>query len=148
MPSLLQGQDITCFSGAAFDHFLTFSQSIIINKEPKKTVSNSSTPAMFGYPSRRQEVSYDLVPQSGIFSAIINYNVGQQNLTDENGLQLRIPEGNITMKTTGGCKDYIMDGSKTKNLIIDNKLYNITSSPKIQKYLGLDFYYFILTESK
>lgn len=145
MPSLLQGQDITCFTGSLHDHFLTFSQLIVVNKEAKKTISNISTRSLAGYPAKRQEASYTLTPQSGQFYAHITYNKNQ-NLVDENNLQLRTSEGDIWMKTSGEAKDYILDG-KTENILVDNKLYNVTSSPEVRKFLGLDFFVFKLTET-
>lgn len=145
MPSLLAGQDMFWATGSLFDHFLTFSQQIIINKEPKKTISNVSTPSLAGYSNRRQEISYELTPQSGIMNAIVTYP-SSQNAVDENNLQIRIKEGEVSIKTTGNAKDYILDG-KTENILIDDKVYNLTSSYKVQQFLGLKFYYFKLTET-
>lgn len=146
MPSLVAGQDMLWATGTLRDHFDTFSQQIIVHKEPKKTVDNTSTPTLHGYSSRRASVSYTSTPVSGIFSAIVNYNRDDQNLTDENGLQIRTPDGELTIKTTGGCKDFIVNG-KTKNIEIDGKTFNLTSSYKVQKFFGLDYYYFTLTET-
>src|SRR6056300_868095 len=134
-----------CFTGALNDLFDTFKQEIIVNKEPKKTVSNVSTPTLAGYSNRRQEVSYTLTPRSGIFHSIVDYR-RNQDITDENGLQLRTPEGEIYIKTSGGAKDYIIQG-KTENIIVDNKIYNVTSSYEIKRFLGYDMYVFTLTET-
>ena len=137
--------DTICFTGALNDWFDTFKQLIVVNKEAKKTISNISTRSLAGYPVKREEASHTLVPQSGQFYAHVTYNKNQ-SLVDENNLQLRTSEGNIWIKTSGEAKDYILDG-KTENILVDNKLYNVTSSPEVRKFLGLDFFVFKLTET-
>jgi len=138
-----------CMTGILSDHFFTFSQVIVVNKEPKKEVSFINTPSLPGYSSRRQEISETLIPVSGKFHALVNYVRDNQKLRAENErneLMARTPEGNVLIKTTGEAKDYIING-KTENILVDGKTYNVTSSYQVQKFLGLDYYYFELTET-
>lgn len=147
MPSLITSTEITSFTGCLGDHFDTFKRQIIINKEPKKTIKSGTmdSPAMHGYGRRRQEVSYELVPQSGIYNAIVRYKVGT-NETDED-LGFRYPEGTtatIKLDTAGNA---YMTAGKTENVVIDGKTFNPNGPSIVQNFLGLAYYIHPLTET-
>lgn len=144
MPSLISADEIAFFTGQLGNHFDTFKQDIIINKEPLKSVRNTEANQYFGYGETTSITDYDYQLVSGIYPAIVSYNRGVTQ-TRESLIKTKtfIPENSIQIKVQVDAKNYIQNG-KTENIIVDGVAYNVISEPIIQNYLGLYFYIYNL----
>lgn len=144
MASLVSDADKEFYTGALNDHFDTFKRSVTIYKEPRKTYSNASAVIYPGYDYSSQEGEVTFEAVSGVYDAmIIDKNV--QSLTEITEPKFNVPKGEKVIKVKQDAREFINNG-KTEYLLDNGKKYNITSKEKIQNYLGLQFYYYEITE--
>ena len=146
MSSLLSTSEISRLTGIFYQHWQTFSQfnTITINKEPIQTITNTGIDGILpGYGNSSQETNITYTARSQTFNAIVKYYNTQPriNMTD---LHFDLAQGQAQIKVDQSARDYIMDGTKTENVVLNNIKYNLLSDEKIQNYLGLKFMYFLL----
>ena len=77
MASLISDTEKNNLTGIFGDIFDTFKRTIVIHKEPKRVVGTINTASLFGYGDPAESVNYTYVPQSGVYSATIRYNLDQ-----------------------------------------------------------------------
>jgi hypothetical protein len=150
MPSLLTSTDEVCVSGALSDLFDTFSQNIIINKEPKKTLiaGTTNTPSLPGYSRRRENLSYTYDPVSGVYPAIVDQRNSLQRSEVSANEKFRYPEGVIMIKVKDDAKNFINNGVKTENIIANGQMYNVVSEPEPKKAFGWSLWVIELKKTK
>ena len=73
MASLLSSLEISGITGIFEDIFDTFKRTIVIHKEPVKTISQINTENLFGYGDSSNTVNYTYAPQSGSYFSKISY---------------------------------------------------------------------------
>ena len=141
MASLVPTAAATIFETALGDHFDTFKATITINKEPKKTVTLSSSQNIYaGYSAPKEQVSY--TPVSKTFSAIVNYKENQP-LDYQEELKATIEKGDVRVKVESDCREYIEKG-KTLSIDIGGNPFNVVSSEGVRYFLGKTYYVFYL----
>lgn len=151
--NLITGSVLASFSGAFGDLFDTFARYrpdryIVINKEPIKTIVQSSpSDAYAGYSSTNVINDYVLTPVSGVFPAQMIYEYKTNELDVNNPeLQVNIANNSVNIKVEANAKDFILAG-KTESILVDGQLFNQASQYKVQDFLGVQYYYFKLTQT-
>jgi hypothetical protein len=152
MASLLSTTQIAGMTGTMKDHFDTFSRSIVVHKESKKTI-NAGAEAdinldfVYGYGEEQTELqnNYEYTPVNASFSALIRYgkNQGEDVLPD---VSIRFPEGVVVIKVELDCYNYIKDGGKTEKITFDDKHWKIIGAPRAKFYLSRPMYLFQIQE--
>ena len=145
MSNLLSTTDISFFTGAIASHFDTFTynrtRTIIVHKEPYKTIT--SGPTVFGYGSESTPNNVTFTPCSGIYPAQIKYDPEQTtemlpSIKNINNI------GEVRIKIEKNARDFIEDGRKVEGIEFDGKYYNLFSSEGTLNYLGYKFYIYKL----
>lgn len=141
MPSLVPTSAQTLFETALGDHFDTFKTTIIVNKEPSKTVTLKASQNIYaGYSAPKETVTY--TPVSSSFNAIVNYKENQP-LDYQDELKANIEKGDVRIKVENDAKDYIEKG-RTVSIDIGGKLFNVVSSEGVRYFLSKTYYVFYL----
>ena len=137
MASLIPSSALAGLQAALSDHFDTFKGTIIVNKEPKKTVTLTADQNIYaGYGAPKTQTTYTPVNQS--FSAIINYKENQP-LEYQDELKVMIEKGDVRIKVELDCKNYI-DKGKTESIEINGSLFNVVSSDGARFFVGQTYY--------
>lgn len=147
MASLVSTNESYYFTGQFGRHFETFSRNITVQKKPIETFSVNSTNNVFpGYsePANISNITY--TPISGVFPAIIRYNLKSTNPVIYEA-KTTLSQGQCQIKVQNDCRDFILNGV-TENIVVDGYPYFIVSDDGAQNYLGLMYYYFILQRTK
>lgn len=119
----------------------------VIVKEPLKVINNSSSNFLPGYNSddlNTTDITYTQV--TGVFPCITLYadSPKEQGFTQ---IHTSLGTNEIMLKVKEDAKNYITQG-KTENVIINNQVFNINPSFKIQNYFGSLYFYFKCTETQ
>lgn len=146
MPSLISDTEKNNLTGIFGDIFDTFKRTIVIHKEPKRVIDSISTSSLFGYGDPASSINYTFVPQSGVYSATIRYNIDQsvERLGD---IPQYIEDGSVYIKVQKNAKDYIKNG-KTEKITFDNKSFKVASEDANKSFLDAEFYVFRLESTK
>jgi hypothetical protein len=146
MASLISDTEKTKLTGIFGDIFDTFKRTIVIHKEPKRVIDSISTSSLFGYGDPASSINYTFVPQSGVYSATIRYNIDQsvERLGD---IPQYIEDGSVYIKVQKNAKDYIKNG-KTEKITFDNKSFKVASEDANKSFLDAEFYVFRLESTK
>jgi hypothetical protein len=151
MASFLDSNTIASFTGALQNHFDTFTQNrtrlITIYKEPIKTFATQRPNPIYGYGSESAISSVTYTPVTGIFPAMITYNLDQkiERLED---LRNAFSEGEVRIKVESNARNFIEDGRKNEKFEFDGKSYNQITDDGVQNYMGLVFYVYKLKRTK
>ena len=141
MASLIPTASKEVFEKALGDHFDTFKANIIINKEPKKTITLAENQNIYaGYSAPSQTITY--TPVNATYSAIINYKENQP-LDYQDELKANIEKGDVRIKVELDAKNYIEKG-RTISIDIGGKLFNVVSSEGVRYFIGKTYYVFYL----
>lgn len=134
------------FTGEFAKHFDTFAQwtPIVVNKEPIKSL-NVSVPTYNSYGNDDNNQDYTLIPVSATFSGIVIYPPQKVDLENKTA-KFMLASNQVMIKVKQEARDYINNG-KTENVIVDGNIYNVSTTYKVQHYLGLEYYYFTLEGS-
>lgn len=147
MGSLLSSNQISILTGVLGQHFDTFTQErtrlITIYKEPIKNISVTRTNPMYGYgdDSVQEHITYTEV--TGIFPAMITYNLIQKT-TELEELKNTVSKGEVRIKVEQNARDFIEDGRRNEKFLFDGKTFNTITDDGIQNYLGLVYYIYRL----
>jgi len=148
MANLLTSTDIVGLTGSLGDHFDTFKREIVIFKEPIRVINNvTSNNSYAGYGETSNEIEFTYLPVSGVYSGIVSYYEDQQSEMGESIGNLFLGQGKIKVKIEQDARDFILNGSKTEAIDIDNNTFNKFSSERVQDYLGLKYYVFYLEKT-
>jgi hypothetical protein len=149
MPSLLTEVEKNNLTPLLEDLFDTFARDIVINKEPKKVIINSSTSSLIGYGDESNQENFTYVPEQKTFKAKVKYQNAQdlEPSTTLQGFPVPFTEGLVKIKVRKDAKDYISDG-KTENIEIDGKRFNIVTEAAVKKFFNVTFYVYFLKETK
>lgn len=149
MPSLISQQGITNYHKAIDNHFDTFKRSITIHKEPIKRIVSSQTSSgpIIGYEDHAITQKIEYIPRNQSFDAIINYSIGKADLTNIIDLKVVMGSNTVLIKVKKDARDYIMN-DKTEKITFDDKSFNLLSQDLVKNYLGLNYYFFYLEETK
>ena len=127
MASLIPSSALAGLQAALSDHFDTFKGTIIVNKEPKKTVTLTADQNIYaGYGAPK----------------IINYKENQP-LEYQDELKVMIEKGDVRIKVELDCKNYI-DKGKTESIEINGSLFNVVSSDGARFFVGQTYYVYYL----
>jgi len=145
MSSLLTPTEIDFFTAEFSKHFDTFAVSIVrVFKAPTITYtdynSNNTFPG-YGDQSNPTNITNTLVYQD--FPCIAIYN-RDQKIEIFQEIKVGVPAGQCRIKVKEDCKNYIKNGVKTENVIVDEIVWNDISDDGCQNYLGLRYFYFML----
>ena len=134
MASLLQSTEITSLVSILGDVFDTFKREIVVNKAPKKVISQINESQLFGYGEAANPVNYTYTPQSGVYYAKVSYleYKGDEYIQD---FQSKIDSNLVRIKVQSDAKDYIENGT-TENIAIDNKTFNLLGDHMVKNFLG------------
>ena len=148
MANLLSDTDKAYFTGVLGDLFETFQRSIIVHKEPVKTISNiNSSNSYAGYGDTPNLENIEYVPKSKTFEAMVSYMDKAQSSLDTE-INIQIPRNAaVRIKVKSDCRDYIKLG-KTERIEIDGKSFNVTGDESVKYNFGyyLFVYYLELTK--
>ena len=141
--SLLTSDEILEFQSLFSEHFPLFSSfhNITVFKEPRRIVGNPSDNSYPGYGgSPTQSITYEQV--TGVYPVMMVKD-DSSLLKEFSQTKSLLPKGQIRIKVSGDCKDFIVNG-KTEALMIDGDTYNLISTDFHQHYLNLEYFYFTL----
>lgn len=145
MSSLLSDSEKTSITGELFNLFQTLSRPLVIHKEPLKTIiENNSSNNIYGYEESSQQTNYTYTPISGFYSAVVRYGYRDQKTDTFYESKVSIPKGQCRIKVMESGRNFILDGTKTESIIVDDNKFNIISSDGVKEHFGLKFYYFML----
>lgn len=142
---------INSFSGAFGNHFDSFvrmqtGRYITIFKEPIKRIITSDSNMMAGYSMPNTESTYELIPVSGVFPATIVYQKKENEDAYSKDIGTTFVDNLLQIKVEKDAADFIRAG-KVQNVLLDGQTFNNVSQYKVQNYLGLQYYYFTLSQS-
>lgn len=146
MASLISDNEKTKLTGIFGDIFDTFKRAIVIHKEPKRVIDSINTSSLFGYGDPASPINYTFVPQSGIYSATIRYNI-DQSVERVGDIPQYIEDGTVYIKVQKNAKDYIKNG-KTEKITFDNKSFKVASEDANRSFLDAEFFVFKLESTK
>jgi len=149
MASLLQSTEITSLVSILGDVFDTFKRQIVINKSPKKVISQINESQLFGYGEAANPVNYTYTPQSGTYYAKVSYleYKGDEYIQD---FQSKIDQNIVRIKVQSDAKEYIENGT-TESISIDDKTFNLLGDHMVKNFLGpsgYTTYVYYLQETK
>ena len=148
MANLLSDTDKAYFTGVLGDLFDTFQRSIVVHKEPVKTISNintSNTYAGYGDTPNLENIEY--VPKSQTFQAMISYMDRAQSSLDTE-INISVPKNAaVRIKVKQDCRDYIKTG-RTERVEIDGKSFNVIGDESIKYNFGYSLYVYYLELTK
>ena len=135
MPSLISETEKNNLTGIFNDIFDTFKREIVVHKEPKRVVGTINTASLFGYGDPADSVNYTYIPQSGVYSATVRYNLDQTQDT-LGDIPSYVSEGGVFIKVQKPAKDYINKG-KTEKITFDNKSFKVVSEDANKRLLEI-----------
>jgi hypothetical protein len=149
MPSLLTEVEKNNLTPLLEDLFDTFARDIIVHKEPKKIVINSSTNSLAGYDDSSNENNFTYIPENKTFKAKVKYENAQDIEASKTleGFPNLLTQGLVKIKVRKDAKDYISDG-KVERIEIDGKSFNLTTAAAVKKFFNVTFYVYFLKETK
>jgi len=146
MASLLSSLEISGITGIFEDIFDTFKRTIVIHKEPVKTISQINTENLFGYGDSSNTVNYTYAPQSGSYFAKISYVEKSSEDPYVRDLGTRIDSNIVRIKVKNDVRNYIQKG-KTEKITFDDKTFQIAGNEIVKNFLGSEFYIYYLKET-
>lgn len=148
MPSLISETEKAVLTGIFGDIFDTFQRSIVVYKEPIKTIV-SVTPSNFvyGFGDSQAEDTYTYTEVTGVYPAVVRYGMQPQELTQNDDIKAFISAGEVTIKVRQDCRDFINLG-KTEKIVFDNRTFFLDSDEKKQTFLSSEFYIYKLKAAK
>ena len=146
MPSLISDTEKNNLTGIFGDIFDTFKRTITVHKEPKRVVDSINTSSLFGYGDPASSINYTYVPQSGVYSATIRYNLDQSQDT-LGDIPSYIEEGGVYIKVQRDARDYINKG-RTQKVTFDNKSFKVVSQDANKSFLNSEFFVYKLESTK
>ncbi len=146
MASLLSSLEISGITGIFEDIFDTFKRTIVIHKEPVKTISQINTENLFGYGDSSNTVNYTYAPQSGSYFAKISYVEKSSEDPYVRDLGTRIDSNIVRIKVKNDVRNYIQKG-KTEEITFDDKTFQIAGNEIVKNFLGSEFYIYYLKET-
>lgn len=147
MASLLTASEKTKFKSALNDLFDTFKQDIIVYKEAQIQIVDINQPRMYGYNERVDVSNINYVPVTGVFSALVNFNINQNQQTVED-LGNFTPEGQVTIKIKQDAYDFINNNGATINIAIGDKMFKVVSSVSDRRFITSDYFIYILERER
>ena len=148
MANLLSDTDKGYFTGVLGDLFDTFQRSIVVHKEPVKTISNinsSNTYAGYGDTPNIENIEY--VPKSQTLQAMISYMDRAQSSLDTE-INISVPKNAaVRIKVKQDCRDYIKTG-RTERVEIDGKSFNVIGDESVKHNFGYTLYVYYLELTK
>lgn len=143
--AIITQTELDDFQAAFSEHWPFFASfhSIVVWKEPRKILSDlppSTSYPGYGTESIQANVIYE--PVSGVFPVMM---VKENEARFGKFQQTRnlLPEGQIKVKVSGDCKDFIING-KTELVQIDGQTFNVVSQDTHQDYGIQQYHYFTL----
>lgn len=149
--NLITGNISSKFTGAFGNLFDTFARArtdrwVVINKEPIKNILTNED-NIAGYSFGSNVNSYENIPVSGVFPAVIIYEYKSDNKdVFSQETKTALVQNPCRIKVERDAADFILNG-KTENVLVDGQTYNVVSQYKVQDYLGLKYYYFNLSQT-
>jgi antitoxin component YwqK of YwqJK toxin-antitoxin module len=144
MAGFLNNSQVFALTGAQHKHWQTFKRQIVVAKEPIRTLINSNPSSPFyGYGESSNVDQYEFTSVTGVFDAMITYNLDQK-LEELEEVKNNVLHGKIRIKVEKEARDFIEDGTKTERIEFDNKSFNVITSEGVLDYLGLTFYVYHL----
>jgi len=144
MSSLLSDSQIYSKTGIFARHFDTFSngRNLIVHKEPKRVIVNSSENIYAGYQFSSNEDNFIMVPVSGIFP-VIKVDNKNQNSANQPDVQSLSSVNMSRIKVQKDAREFIKNG-RNELFEMDGISYNNIGGESVQNFQGLIYYYFTL----
>ncbi len=150
MPSLISTTERANLTGIFNDIFDTFQRPITVYKEPIKVAQTiDSTEFVYGFGDEQVSQAYTYVERTGVYAATIRYphSIDTNSFTNNKDVNIKIPEGWVSIKVKEDCRNYINDG-KTDKIIVDAKTYYLDSDERKQAFLDSEFWVFVLKPTR
>ena len=145
MADLLTTTERQNISGIIDDVFDTFKRSIVVYKEPTKTVSDVDLDFMFGYNAESQSSNYIYTQVTGSYSATIKYIKSTDPDESSQLLNTELEDQLVRIKVNKQSRDFIENGANQK-CFFDNKAFEFLSNDTPKVFLGNTYYYYFLKE--
>jgi hypothetical protein len=119
---------------------------VTVIKEPIKVLNNPNQNILPGYgidSNNLTDVSY--ISNTGVFPAVVIYGKNI-NLDKFVTLKFNIDINSNYLKVKEDAMNFILNGTKTEKVYVDNIAYIPANTPVIQNFFGLKYYYFKLNE--
>lgn len=127
----------------------TFCRSIIVYKEPIKTLQNVNTGEfLYGFGENQVQNAYSYTEVTGVYPATIKYNDPQGvNIDLNNDMKAYISNGGVVVKVKKDARDFIVSG-KTEKFVMDQRTFTLESEDTKHTFLNDGFYLFKLKATK
>ena len=146
--SLLTDDEKQQIKASYEEFFETFRQPITVHKVSEIIVADINVTQLFGYEEGANEENYSYQHESKSFYALIVFpSRGDQTLNVMSEMTVMIPEGEIRIKVSEDCKDYIQIG-KTEKIEVKGKNYTLISTHAEVNNILTGYYIFKLKEIK
>lgn len=147
MANLISPVERAVLTGIFDDIFDTFQRTIIVYKEPVRTlISPVPNTNLFGFGESQQNDIYTYSGVSGVFPAVIRYGpIPPADYQPE--MLTYLFASSVSIKVRKDCRDFIQDG-KTEKIIVDGLTWILDSDQKKQTFLDSAYYVFNLKNSK
>ncbi len=119
---------------------------VSVVKQPLQVINNPNSDLLAGYGQDNQNISdINYIPETGIFPCVTIYP-RNMNLDKFASMKFQIDLNQVLIKVKEEGRDFILNGTKTERVYVDNIPYIPQNTPVIQNFFGLKYYYFKLNE--
>lgn len=119
---------------------------VSIVKQPLQVINNPNSELLAGYgPDNQNIIDISYIPETGIFPCVTIYP-RTLNMDKFASIKFQIDLNQVLIKVKEDARDFILNGTKTERVYVDNMLYIPQNTPVIQNFFGLKYYYFKLNE--
>ena len=119
---------------------------VSVVKQPLQIINNTNSDLLAGYGQDNQNISdIGYIPETGIFPCVTIYP-RTMNLDKFATMKFQLDLNQVLVKVKENARDFILNGTKTERVYVDNIAYIPQNTPVIQNFFGLKYYYFKLNE--
>lgn len=139
MASLISNSDREQFEGAVDSLFDTFKRNVVIYKDAQISIININQPRMFGYNERVDISNINYTPVTGVFPALISYDLNQKTQRNEE-IGNPIEKGVAYIRVKSDANDFIQNNGRTLNILIDDSMFKFVSTESVRRFLTSNLY--------
>jgi hypothetical protein len=139
MASLISNSDREQFEGAMDSLFDTFKRNVVIYKDAQISIIDINQPRMFGYNERVDISNINYTPITGVFPALISYEMNQNTQRNED-VGNPIEKGTAFIKVKSDANDFIQNNGRTLNILIDDLMFKFVSTESVRRFLTSNLY--------
>jgi hypothetical protein len=130
--------ELATLSGIYGNVFDTFARTIIVYKEPKKTIVPQNTNnGLYGFGEQQTTNIYSYTPVTGVFQARVRYADESAILVDSTNTYIPVSPVTIRVRQDG---QLFIDNGVTDKIEVDGKAYKIDGESTKNSFLALDYW--------